>query len=205
MLGINTNIPSLNTQRSLNKSQSALAISLQRLSSGLRVNSAKDDAAGLVIGDRMTAQIRGQNQAARNANDGISLLQVAEGSLGGITDNTQRIRELAIQSANATYSPSDRQAMQAEVDQLIAASFAANDQANFNNLPLFDGTFSGGFQVGANQGDTVNVALPKVMTKPTTITTPATTITTPEHTILRRILQRLCLGTMIWRLPGIFK
>ena len=180
---INTNVPSLNTQRRLTKSQSGLATSLERLSSGLRINSAKDDAAGMAIGARMTAQIRGQNQAYRNTNDGISLLNVAEGNLGTISDNTQRIRELAVQSSNGTYSPSDRVAMQAEVDQLMAASFAASDQANFNKIPLFDGTFSAGFQVGANRGDSVNVTLPKVMTKPAILTTPPTTVTTPEHTV----------------------
>ena len=180
---INTNVPSLNTQRRLTKSQSGLATSLERLASGLRINSAKDDAAGLAIGDRMTAQIRGQNQAIRNTNDGISLLNVAEGNLGSITDNVQRIRELAVQSANATNSPSDRKALQAEVDQLVAASFAANDQAQFNEIPLFDGTFSAGFQVGANRGDTVHVALPKAMTKPTTVTSLPTTVTIPEHTV----------------------
>ncbi len=101
---INTNISSLNAQRNLNTSQNALATSLQRLSSGLRINSAKDDAAGLAISERMTSQIRGLNQAARNANDGISLAQTAEGALAEIGNNLQRIRELAVQSANATNS-----------------------------------------------------------------------------------------------------
>src|SRR5690349_4528719 len=104
---INTNIPSLNAQRNLNTSQSSVATSLQRLSSGLRINSAKDDAAGMSIADRMTSQVRGLNQAARNANDGISLAQTAEGSLSAIGDNLQRMRELAIQSANSTNSASD--------------------------------------------------------------------------------------------------
>ncbi len=117
---INSNIASLNAQRNLNTSQSALATSLQRLSSGLRINTAKDDAAGLAISDRMTAQIRGLNQAARNANDGISLAQTAEGALAEVGNNLQRIRELAIQSANSTNSASDRASLDAEAAQLIA-------------------------------------------------------------------------------------
>ena len=117
---INTNIASLNAQRNLNTSQSSLATSLERLSSGLRINSAKDDAAGLAISERFTTQIRGLNQAVRNANDGISLSQTAEGALGELTNNLQRIRELAIQSANATNSDSDRAALDQEVQQRLA-------------------------------------------------------------------------------------
>ena len=117
---ISTNIASLNAQRNLNKSQGMLATSLQRLSSGMRINSAKDDAAGLAISERFTAQIRGLNQAVRNSNDGISLAQTAEGALAEVTNNLQRIRELAVQSTNATNSSSDRVAMQAEVSQLVA-------------------------------------------------------------------------------------
>ncbi|MBC6963237.1 MAG: flagellin FliC, partial [Nitrosomonas sp.] len=116
---INTNIASLNAQRNLNVSQNSLGTALQRLSSGLRINSAKDDAAGLAISERMTSQIRGMNQAARNANDGISLAQTAEGALVEIGNNLQRIRELAVQSANATNSEDDREALQKEVTQLI--------------------------------------------------------------------------------------
>ena len=119
-LVINTNVPSLNAQRNLDSSQSPGTTSLQRLSSGLRINSAKDDAAGLAIADRFTAQINGLNQAARNAADGISLAQTAEGALSEVTSNLQRIRELAVQSANATNSSADRAALQAEVDQLVA-------------------------------------------------------------------------------------
>src|SRR5450830_829680 len=117
---INTNIGSLTAQRNLGTSQASLATSMQRLSSGLRINSAKDDAAGLAISDRMTSQIRGSNQAARNANDGISLAQTAEGALGAIGDNLQRIRELAVQSANATNSASDRASLNTEATQLKA-------------------------------------------------------------------------------------
>ena len=115
---INTNISSLTAQRNANRTQNELSTAIQRLSSGLRINSAKDDAAGLAISDRMTAQIRGTNQAARNANDGISLAQIAEGALGSVTGNLQRMRELAVQSANATNSASDRAALQQEVAQL---------------------------------------------------------------------------------------
>src|SRR5262245_38741481 len=117
---INSNIMSLNAQRNLSSSQSTLATALQRLSSGLRINSAKDDAAGLAISNRFTAQIRGLNQAVRNANDGISLAQTAEGALVEVGNNLQRIRELAVQSANATNSASDRVALNAEAAQLLA-------------------------------------------------------------------------------------
>jgi flagellin len=152
---INTNVASLNAQRNLNSSQSALQTSLQRLSSGMRINSAKDDAAGLAITERMTSQIRGLNQAARNANDGISLAQTAEGDLVQIGQNLQRLRELSIQSANATNSSSDRTALNSEATQLVAEidRVAANSQ--FNGVKLLDGTFTGQtFQVGAN--NTVN-------------------------------------------------
>src|SRR6476661_5913746 len=115
---INTNLPSLNTQRNLGTSQTSLNTSIQRLSSGLRVNSAKDDAAGLAIAERMNAQVRGLNVAARNANDGVSLAQTAEGALGKIGDMVQRMRELAVQSSNATNSTTDRAALQQEVKQL---------------------------------------------------------------------------------------
>ena len=116
---INTNIHSLNAQRNLNTSQTALALALQRLSSGLRINSAKDDAAGLAISERFTTQIRGLTQASRNANDGISLAQTAEGALSEVGNNLQRIRELAVQSANATNSASDRTALQSEVSSIL--------------------------------------------------------------------------------------
>ena len=119
-MGINTGILSLTAQRNLSASQSTFAVSIQRLSSGLRINSARDDAAGLAISERFTSQIRGQNQAIRNANDGISMLQTAEGATSTIASNLQRIRELAVQSANSTNSASDRQALQQEVNQLAA-------------------------------------------------------------------------------------
>lgn len=148
---INTNIASLNAQRNLNSSQSALQTSLQRLSSGLRINSAKDDAAGLAISERMTAQIRGLNQAARNANDGISLAQTAEGDLVQIGNNLQRLRELSIQSANASNSSSDRAALNAEASQLISEIDRVASNSQFNGVKLLDGSFtSQTFQVGAN-------------------------------------------------------
>lgn len=156
---INTNIASLNAQRNLNKSQGMLSTSLQRLSSGMRINSAKDDAAGLAISERFTAQIKGLNQAVRNSNDGISLSQTAEGALGEVTNNLQRIRELAVQSSNATNSSSDRVAMQAEVTQLVAEIDRVASQTNFNGVKLLDGTFSAQtFQVGANVGETISIA-----------------------------------------------
>ena len=155
---INTNIASLNAQRNLNKSQGMLSTSLQRLSSGMRINSAKDDAAGLAISERFTAQIRGLNQAARNSNDGISLAQTAESALGEVTNNLQRIRELAVQSANATNSASDRVAMQQEVSQLVNEIDRVASTSNFNGVNLLDGTFTGQtFQVGANVGETILV------------------------------------------------
>ncbi len=153
---INTNIASLNAQRNLNTSQSALNTSIQRLSSGLRVNSAKDDAAGMAIGDRMTSQIRGLNQAVRNANDGISLAQTAEGALGEIGNNLQSIRELAVQSANATNSASDRASLQAEATQLTEEITRVASQTQFNGINLLDGSFaSQAFQVGANANQTI--------------------------------------------------
>ncbi len=156
---INTNISSLNAQRSLNASQGTLAQSLQRLSSGLRINSAKDDAAGLAISERFTAQIRGLNQAVRNANDGISLAQTAEGALGTIGANLQRIRELAVQSRNATNSTTDRAALNTEAQQLKAEIDRVASTTSFNGVKLIDGSFvSQAFQVGANVGETISVS-----------------------------------------------
>lgn len=156
---INTNIASLNAQRNLTTSQSSLATSLERLSSGLRINSAKDDAAGLAISERFTTQIRGLNQAARNANDGISFAQTAEGALSSVGDNLQRIRELAVQSASDSNSPADRQALDNEVQQLIAEVSRVANQTEFNGQRVLDGSVSDlFFQVGANQGQTIAVS-----------------------------------------------
>ena len=157
-LSVNTNIASLNAQRNLTESGSKLNVSLERLSTGLRINSAKDDAAGLAISERFTTQIRGMNVAIRNSNDGISLAQTAEGALGGLTDSLQRIRELAVQSANATNSASDRQALQDEVSQLLLEIDRVARETSFNGVNLLDGTFtSQQFQVGANAGQTITV------------------------------------------------
>ncbi len=156
---INTNVNSLTAQRNLNQSQSAMATSMQRLSSGLRVNSAKDDAAGLAIAERMNSQVRGLNVAARNANDGISLAQTAEGALGKVGDMLQRMRELAVQSSNATNSKDDRKALQAEVGQLRDEIDRVAKTTNFNGAKLLDGSFSAAtFQVGANSGENITVA-----------------------------------------------
>jgi flagellin len=157
-LTINTNVMSLNAQRNLGKSQSALATSMTRLSSGLRINSAKDDAAGLAISDRMTSQIRGLNQAVRNANDGISLAQTAEGAMQESTNILQRMRELSVQSANASNSGADRQALQAEVNQLKSEMNRIAETTTFNGINILDGSFTAAkFQVGANANETISV------------------------------------------------
>ena len=156
---VNTNILSLNAQRNLNSSQGALATSLERLSSGLRINSAKDDAAGLAISERFTTQIRGLNQAVRNANDGISFAQTAEGALSTVGDALQRIRELAVQSANDTNSASDRQALNNEAQQLIAEISRVANATEFNGGRILDGSLQDlFFQIGANQGQTIAVS-----------------------------------------------
>ena len=160
MAVINTNILSLNAQRNLGASQSSLQVALQRLSSGLRINSAKDDAAGLAISDRMTTQIRGMDQAVRNANNGISLAQTAEGAMSTVGDNLQRIRELALQSANSTNSSSDRSALNSEVQQLLSEISRVASTTQFNGLNLLDGSFSSAqFQVGANANQVINVSI----------------------------------------------
>ncbi|MEN5186466.1 flagellin, partial [Stenotrophomonas geniculata] len=155
---INTNTMSLNAQRNLSTSGSSLATTIQRLSSGSRINSAKDDAAGLAISERFGTQIRGTDVAIRNANDGISLAQVAEGSLTEIGNNLQRVRELSVQASNATNSASDRKALQAEVTQLVSEIDRVAKQSDFNGTKLLDGTFSSQlFQVGANAGQAIAI------------------------------------------------
>ena len=157
---INTNVASLNAQRNLNTSQTSLSNSLQRLSSGLRINSAKDDAAGLAISERFTAQIRGLNQAGRNANDGISLSQTAEGGLSTSGDLLQRIRELAVQSANGSNSASDRQSLQQEVSQLAQELNRVATTTQFNGQNVLDGSLaSAQFQVGANANQTISFGI----------------------------------------------
>ncbi|NPU94062.1 MAG: flagellin [Gammaproteobacteria bacterium] len=155
---INTNISSMNAQRNLNKSQGALQTSLQRLSSGLRINSAKDDAAGLAISNRFTTQVRGLNVATRNANDGISFAQTTESALDEITTSLQRIRDLAVQSANDTNSASDRQSLQSEVDQLVSEINRIAETTTFNGSKVANGSLKSlNFQIGANAGETVAV------------------------------------------------
>ncbi len=159
-LTINTNIASLNAQRNLGKSQNDLNTAMERLSSGLRINSAKDDAAGLAISDRMTSQIKGLNQAARNANDGISMAQTTEGALQETTNILQRIRELAIQSANDTNSASDRSSLQDEVNQLKQEMTRIANTTKFNDRALLDGSMTNAqFQVGANAYETISFSI----------------------------------------------
>ena len=166
---INTNIMSLNAQRNLSATQSALATSVQRLSTGLRVNSAKDDAAGLAIAERMNTQVRGMNVAIRNANDAISLSQTAEGALSKINDMGQRMRELAVQSANATNNETDRASLDAEFQALSAEIKRNLEGTSFNGTKLFAALATMTFQVGANNATTDQIAV--VTTNLTTDTT----------------------------------
>lgn len=158
---INTNIASLNAQRNLNTSQLGLNKSMQRLSSGLRINSAKDDAAGLAISDRMTAQVRGLNQAARNAQDGISMAQTAEGALNETTNLLQRMRELAVQSANDTNTSTDRSSLNEEFKQLQKEIQRISTTTQFNSRTLLNGSASTGvvYQVGANKNQTITLSI----------------------------------------------
>ena len=157
-MSINTNVVSINAQRNLALSGGSLATSMQRLSSGLRVNSAKDDAAGLAIAERMSTQVRGLAVASRNANDGISLAQTAEGALSKVGDMLQRMRELAVQAGNATNSKGDREALNAELVQLRDEVDRVAKTTSFNGAKLLDGSFTGAvFQVGANSGDNITV------------------------------------------------
>ncbi|KRE90904.1 flagellin [Frateuria sp. Soil773] len=160
VMSVNTNISSLNAQRNLAASQSKLSTAIERLSSGMKINSAKDDAAGLAISTRFTTQINGLNQAVSNANDGISLAQTTESALNEVTNNMQRIRQLAEQSANATNSQQDRDALDAEVQQRLAEITRISQQTTFNGRHVLDGSFgSAAFQIGANVGETISVNL----------------------------------------------
>ena len=160
VMSVITNISSLNAQKNLATSQSKLATAISRLSSGMRINSAKDDAAGLAISTRFTTQINGLNQAVSNANDGISLAQTTESALNEVTNNMQRIRTLAVQSANATNSDSDRAALDAEVQQRLSEITRISQQTTFNGRHVLDGTFgNAAFQIGANVGETISVNL----------------------------------------------
>ncbi len=184
---INTNVVSLNAQRNLTTSQGSLATSMQRLSSGLRVNSALDDAAGLAIADRMNAQVRGINVAIRNANDGISLAQTAEGALATITDALQRMRELAVQSLNGSNGTGDRTNLNTEFTQLQAEITRIADQTKFNGTAIVGaGATTNTFQVGANVGDTLNITTTQVTTIAGNIST-----TTAANTALTDIDTKL--------------
>lgn len=166
-LGINTNVASLNAQNQLNRSQGLSDQALQRLSSGLRINSAKDDAAGLAISTRFDTQIRGLNVAQRNANDGISMVQTAEGGLNETVGNLQRIRELAVQAANGSNTDEDRTLLQAEVTQRLDEITRISSDTQFNGQSVLDGQLNSGaavsFQVGANAGQTIDVAFDQDM------------------------------------------
>lgn len=157
MLSLNTNLMSLIAQNNLRGSQQAMQTAMQRLSSGLRINSAKDDPAGQAIANRMTAQISGMTQAIRNTNDGISMVQTAEGSLNQVNDNLQRIRELSVQAANGTNSSDDLVSIQAEIDQRLEEIDRIAGQSNFNDIGLINETKSLHIQVGANDGDSIAV------------------------------------------------
>ncbi|SPJ34850.1 flagellin N-terminal helical domain-containing protein [Kushneria phyllosphaerae] len=162
---INTNALSLNAQNNLNKSQQSLNTAIERLSSGSRINSAKDDAAGLAISNRMNAQVTGLNQANRNANDGISLAQTAEGAMGQVTDNLQRIRELTVQAANGTNTDADKTSIQDEIGQRLEEINRLAGQTQFNGKNLLDGSATDvRIQVGANDGQTINLTLSDVTT-----------------------------------------
>lgn len=177
---INTNVISLNAQRNLNTSQGSLMTSMQRLSSGLRVNSARDDSAGLAIAERMNAQVRGINVAVRNANDGISLAQTAEGALATVSESLQRMRELAVQAANGSNGTSDRANLNAEYQQLSAEITRIATQTKFNGRAILAADAGAQtFQVGANSGDTLavtTVALTTVAGDLTTVTTANTAL-----------------------------
>ncbi|KQU71373.1 MULTISPECIES: flagellin [unclassified Rhizobacter] len=193
---INTNIVSLNAQRNLNSSQSALAVSMQRLSSGLRVNSAKDDAAGLAIAERMNAQVRGMNVAVRNANDGISLAQTAEGALSKVGDALQRMRELSVQARNSTNSGSDKDSLNKEFQQLSAEIGRVLAGTTFNGQPILASTGVQTFQVGANTtvNDTIDInTVDLTIDASITAVTAATTVidSTTDSTALATVIDSI--------------
>ena len=190
-LFINTNVAALNSQRNLTGATGALGRSFQRLSSGLRINGARDDAAGLAISNRFTAQIRGLNQAVRNTNDGVSLAQTAEGALQETTTILQRIRELAVQSANDTNTASDRESLNAEVDQLLAEIDRIATTTTFNNNTILDGSFTGAkFHVGANARQTIGLTTTDSRSSALGRGT-STSMTSSERTISGWMLCRL--------------
>lgn len=202
---INTNINSLNAQRNLNSSQSSLAVSMQRLSSGLRVNSAKDDAAGLAIAERMNTQVRGMNVAIRNANDGISLAQTAEGALGKIGDNLQRMRELTVQARNATNSSSDKDSLNKEFEQLGSEIWRIVNATTFNSKPILADTagVAAGtgqtFQIGANTtaNDSITVAALDLTQDATVTKLLGSTGAVPFPALIDNTADFAALGTVI--------
>ena len=158
-LVVNSNIQSLNSQRQLSRSTNDLATSFERLSSGRRINSARDDAAGLQISSRLTSQINGLNQGSRNANDAISLAQTAEGALEEYTNTVQRLRTLAVQASNGSNSDADRDALQTEFDALTTELTRISDQTEFGGVNLLNGSYNQDFQIGANTGQTINITV----------------------------------------------
>lgn len=182
---INTNSLSLLTQNNLNKSQGALNTSIERLSSGMRINSAKDDAAGQAIANRFSANIKGLSQAQRNANDGISLAQTTEGALGEINTNLQRIRELAVQAANGTNSTADKASIQAEITERLSEITRTAEQTDFNGTKVLDSSQTLKIQVGANDGETIDINLTDM--KSAALFTVQPDVTAPSATILADI------------------
>lgn len=191
MAVINTNLLSLTTQNNLNKSQSSLGTAIERLSSGLRINSAKDDAAGQAIANRMTSQIKGMTQAARNANDGISMAQTAEGSLNEINSNLQRIRELTVQAKNGTNSATDLASLQDEVKARLDEIDRVASKTDFNGIKLLDGSAGTGgvvkIQVGVNDNDTIDLDLKGAQADTTTLKVNALDLTAMGATDLDTI------------------
>ena len=197
---INTNVVSLNAQRSLAASQSSLNMSMQRLSSGLRVNSAKDDAAGLAIAERMTSQVRGMNVAVRNANDGISMSQTAEGAMGKVTDSLQRMRELAVQAANATNSNSDKDSLDKEFGELSKEIQRVLGGTSFNGKHVLGaeaGTFT--FQVGANttSNDQIDIITANLTTDATITTVAGTDNTGAGRSVIDNTVDANAIRTTI--------
>jgi flagellin len=168
---VNTNIGSLNAQRSLAESSRELATAMERLSSGKKINSAADDAAGFAIAERMTAQVRGLNMATKNANDGLAMLSTIENATNDVTDMLQRIRELAVQAANDTNSSIDREYLQLEVDSLLSEINRVSEQTVYNNLAVLDGSRSGLLQVGIDNGQTISFSIDSVDTQTLGLTT----------------------------------
>lgn len=184
-LVVNSNISSLNAQRQLSNSTNELSISYERLSSGKRINSAKDDAAGLQIVSRLSAQVNGLNQASRNANDGISLAQTAEGALDEYTNTLQRMRTLAVQSSNGSNTDTDRLALDAEYTELENELIRIASQTSFGGVNLLDGTYSANFQIGADASQTISVSIPENFATTVGVATSVTSFATAQAGILK--------------------